>query len=230
MANENILVIDDDEDIRESITLCLEKEGMRVTAVEEGKKAIPLLQNSIYHLVILDLILKDADGFDILKQIRRLWPDLPVLILSGRQEEEKKAIGFELEADDYLTKPYSSMELIARIKRHIRRYRGYDRPPDCEVLCLGHLQLDLKKCLLFKKNREIPLPARLFKILKFFMENPGQVLSKEQIYDRCWDDSYYDENTVKVYIRKLRKSIEDDPDNPRYIKTIIGLGYRFSSE
>jgi len=202
---------------------------MQITTTGVGKDVIPALQNGQFDLVILDLGLPDIDGFDLLKAIRKNWPQLPVIILSGKQGADRKAIGFELEADDYLTKPYSTIELIARIKRHIRRSRSTSlvQPDKPDELRCKDFKLNLKTCLLIKNDKQIVLPAKIFKILKFFMEHPAQVFSKEQLYERCWDDGYFDSNTVHVYINKLRQLIENTPNNPNHLITVIGLGYRF---
>ena len=230
MACEKILIVDDDEFIRDSLTVCLESENMTITSIDNGKDVMSLLDKKEFNLIILDLVLKDMDGFDILKEIRKKHARQPVIILSAKKEMYNKVLGLGLGANDYMTKPFDPPELIARVKAHIRTAKNYDNynESDDRFVIYHDLNLDLKSMVLIKNNNEKKINYRLFKLLKYFMDNQGKVITKEQIYDNFWEDSYYDENTVKVYIRKLRQLIEDDPDNPRYLHTVWGVGYNFT--
>lgn len=229
MANEKILIVDDDENIIGLIVSLLKEENMEIKETCKGKEALPLLLENEFDLLILDLMLGDVDGFEVLKEIRNNFPYLPVLILSARKEIYNKILGLGLGADDYITKPFVREELVARIKANIRRCKILRNVPNKNQLQLIHetLKLDLKEYKLYKNDKEIKLSSRHIKLLKFFMENPKQVFSKEQIYRNVWEDNLYDDNTVMVYIRNLRKIIEDDPDNPYFIKTVWGIGYKF---
>lgn len=231
MAFEKILSVDDDQDILGLIAVCLKAEGMIVTQTRKGLETLSLLSQDNYDLLILDLMLKDSDGFEILKKVRTEYPDLPVIILSARKETYNKVLGLGLGADDYVTKPFYREELAARVKALIRRSQKKIKQNEKEgnIISRGDLTLDLKSLKFYKKDKEIELSARNMRLIRFFMENPDQVFSKKQIYEQVWDDPYCDENTVTVYIRKLRQKIEDTPEYPRYIRTIWGMGYKFTS-
>jgi DNA-binding response OmpR family regulator len=234
MANEKILIVDDDDSLREIIAAAITMEGMKAEQATSGKQALLAVKKNHYDLVLLDLMLGDTDGFDILKEIRNDYPYIPVLILSARKESYNKVLGLGIGADDYVTKPFCNEELIARIKAIIRRTRALtnDAAKKTRVQYLEQdcLKLDLYSYKLVKRDSVIKLSGRNFRLLKLFMENPGRVFTKEQIYKNAWDDNYFDENTLMVYISKLRKDIEDDPENPYFIKTVWGIGYKFLDE
>jgi DNA-binding response OmpR family regulator len=230
MSFEKILVVDDEQFVREALIACLESENMIVTALQNGNEVMPALSDERYDLVILDLMLKDANGLEILGEIKKKFVGQPVIILSAKKELHEKVLGLGLGADDYVTKPFEPPELIARIKAHIRTARNLlmISKDERQVISYHGLDLDLQSFTLVKAGKKITLNFRLFKLLKYFMDNEGKVISKEQIYDHSWNDTYFDENTIKVYVRKLRMLIEDDPDNPRYLHTVWGMGYNFS--
>lgn len=230
MANERILLVDDDDELRKAVCSCLELENMKVTQLDNGYDVMNILQRNSFDLVILDLVLKDLDGFEILKDIRHRFETLPVIVLSAKKTLNNKVLGLGLGADDYITKPFCEDELIARIKSHIRRVICIHNSIQLEkkFLYYDSLKLDVNSFKLHKNDKEIKLNARLFKLVRYFMENPDRVISKRQIYEHVWDDAYYDENTIMVYIRNLRKLIEDNPDKPSYIHTVWGMGYKLS--
>jgi DNA-binding response OmpR family regulator len=229
MAGERILVVDDEEDIRELIAKYLKKESMTVTQAESGVKALALLERREFDLVILDLMMKELDGFETLQRLRAKDQSLHVMIVSAREEDYDKILGLGLGADDYLTKPFSPGELVARVKSQIRRLNLSREGAGSagETVAAGEFTLDLKSHRAFRADRELELSAREFRLLKLFMENPGRVFTKQQIYAAAWDDGYFDENTLMVYISHLRDKIEDDPGAPRRIVTVWGIGYRF---
>lgn len=230
----NLLVVEDDDEIRHLVTRELEKEGYHVDAVGNGDDAYTFFTHRKYALIILDLMLPGLDGFEVLRKIRSK-EQVPVLILSAKDAETDKIVGLGLGADDYLTKPFLIGELIARVKAQLRRYLYYqptndeNTPP---LLQYQDLEIDLNTYSVRVGETSISLTAKEFAILKCLMSEPHRVFSKSQLFERVWEEPYssdVDENTVMVHIRRLRKKIEKDPSNPKYIQTVWGIGYRLGS-
>ncbi|RPJ05283.1 MAG: DNA-binding response regulator, partial [Spirochaetaceae bacterium] len=194
--------------------------------------ALMLFQREKYDLVILDLMMAGMDGFAVLKSIREKNQDLRVIIISAREEDYDKVLGFGLGADDYITKPFSPSELVARVKSQMRRMKitRESKGQDYDVIVSGPLKLDQKSFKAYSGDAEIALSHREFRLLRLFMENPGRVFTKQQIYAAAWDDEYFDENTLMVYISHLRDKIENDPGKPGLITTVRGIGYRYDPE
>jgi DNA-binding response OmpR family regulator len=232
MSGERILVVDDEADIRQLIALYLKKEQLAVSEAENGKKALALLERAPFDLVILDLMMKDMDGFETLKSIRARNEELRVIIVSAREEDYDKILGLGLGADDYITKPFSPGELLARVKAQLRRLalarEGAAAP--AETVVSGDFTLDRKAHQAFRNGRELGLSAREFRLFEHFLTHPGRVFTKQQIYAAAWDDGYFDENTLMVYMSHLRDKIEDKPGAPRRIVTVWGIGYRYDPE
>jgi DNA-binding response OmpR family regulator len=190
-----------------------------------------LIKKDEYDLIILDIMMDDLDGFEVLKFIRQKNIYTPVMFLSARQEDHDKILGFGLGADDYVTKPFSPAELTARVKAHIRRNRERTLvTSETEPIIQGLLCLNIKNYTFLKSGIPIELSATELKLLKFFMENPEQVFTKAQIYRNVWGDDFYDDNSVMVYIRHLREKIENNPKEPAIIQTVWGIGYKFSAK
>lgn len=228
MPGEKVLVVDDEKEIRELIVKYLKREGMQVSQAECGSRALKMISLDNFNLVVLDIMMKDMDGFEVLQEIRKKRPYLPVVFLSARQEDYDKILGFGLGADDYVTKPFSPAELTARIKAHIRRNSAFREPAGVvENISGGDLCIDLKGFSVTKRGIRVDMTAREFKVLRFFMENPGRVFTKAQIYKNVWEDNFEDDNSVMVYISHIRDKIEDDPKEPKYIQTVRGIGYKF---
>jgi DNA-binding response OmpR family regulator len=229
MANEKILVVDDEAEIRNLLEKYLIKEKMIVTKAENGASALNLIQNGDFDLVILDIMMEGLDGLEVLKIIRSTNQILHVIILSARDEDYDKILGLGFGADDYVTKPFSHGELVARVKSQLRRSiimkNQPDEEPDFRVS--GEFKLDLKSFEVTKSGKNLDLSAREINLFRLFIENPDRVFTKRQIYEKAWEDNYFDDNTLMVYIRHLREKIEDDPNNPVYIKTIRGIGYKY---
>lgn len=232
---QHVLVVEDDHDINEMVSSYLQKEGFEVSAAFDGEAAVELLRSGErFDLVLLDLMLPKLGGHEVLRSIRERSL-VPVLILSAKDSDVDKALGLGFGADDYITKPFSMIELTARVKAAIRR-AGYTAPPAGEtgrqeeqkqVLTLGHLAIDLDNFTVWKNGEEIKLTAKEFHILKLFVTSPGRVFTKAQIYRQVWEDEYYgDENVINVHMRRLREKIEEDPSNPGIIKTLWGIGYK----
>lgn len=228
MPGEKVLVVDDEQEIRELIVKYLKREGIQVSQADCGQDALNMISGNKFNLIVLDIMLNDIDGFDVLKGIRKCNPYLPVLLLSARQEDYDKILGFGLGADDYVTKPFSPAELTARIKAHIKRNSAFRESTEApENIVRGKLVIDLKSYTFTKKGLTIELSAIEFKLLRFFMENPGRVFTKAQIYHNVWEENFEDNNSVMVYISHIRDKIEDNPREPSIIQTVRGIGYKF---
>lgn len=224
----NLLIAEDEADIRNLLKISLEEEGYTVFPAMDGLEALEILKREEVHLAILDVMMPRLDGFNLLRKIRES-STLPVIFLTARAEDMDKVLGLGMGADDYLAKPFSMNELIARVKAHLRRNHEYITPAQNEEVCLqyGRLRLDKKSCCLYVDDRPVELNAKEYKLLLLFMENPQRVFTKKQLYTAVWEeDFYYDDNTIMVHISHLRNKIEADPQNPEYIKTIRGIGYK----
>jgi DNA-binding response OmpR family regulator len=224
-----ILIADDEADIRNLIKASLEKNGYTVITVPNGREAFDLLMSDDnIRLAILDVMMPAMDGFNLLRKIRE-HSTIPVIMLTARTDDMDKVLGLGLGADDYISKPFSVSELIARVGAQLRRSNEYQSPKknSVSVITYGNLSVDKEKCCAFKNGEPIELGAKEFKLLLHFMENPERVYTKRQLYNAVWDeDYYYDDNTIMVHISRVRSRIEDDPQNPKYLKTIRGIGYK----
>lgn len=230
MAHELILVVDDDNELREFTISSLEQEGFHTISAIDGKEALEKFENSDIDMVLLDLNLPDMDGEDILQKIKSKNKLLPIIVLSGKKSVSSKVLTLGLGADDYVTKPFSEEELIARIKANIKKYSIFSeisKNKKSNLLTLGNISLDQRNFSVKIDEIEEKLSPRLFSLLRFFMENPGNVFDKKKIYKKVWDDDMFDDNTVTVFIRKLRRIVEKDPGKPQHILTVWGEGYKF---
>lgn len=223
----NILLAEDEKDIRDLLQLHLIKVGYTPFLAKDGEEAIKLFKEEEIHLALLDVMMPKIDGFKVLQYIRES-SNIPILLITARVEDEDKILGLGLGADDYIPKPFSPLEVVARIKAQLRRYNLYGaNESSSKIIKIGDLKLDEEKYCIYKNGEELSLNAKEFKLLAYFMENPGRVFTKKQIYEAIWEDYYAeDANTIMVHISHLRDKIEDNPKDPKYIKTIRGIGYR----
>ncbi|MDO3409828.1 response regulator transcription factor [Saccharibacillus sp. CPCC 101409] len=227
----NLLIVEDDAGISGMVADYMAKEGYRSTVVHEGDRALDRFLADRYDLVLLDLMLPGMSGMDVLQQIRRV-SRVPILIVSAKDNEVEKALGLRFGADDYIAKPFSLLELAARIEASIRRATQYSAPqaeaePAPRLLSVGELSVDPDNFSVRKRGEEIKLTAKEFQILKLMIQNPTRVYTKAMLYQLVWNEEYYkDDNAINVHIRRLREKIEDDPSNPRYVTTLWGIGYR----
>ncbi|PWU69803.1 response regulator transcription factor [Gracilibacillus dipsosauri] len=223
---ESILLVEDDQQIREMVANHLQKESYEVISVDDGQKAITLFSQNKFDLVILDLMLPTSNGIDVLQQIRK-ESLLPILIMSAKDSDVDKALGLGFGADDYIAKPFSLIEMTARVKAALRRSKQYSQNHPPEIVKVFDLEIDLNNFTVRKKGDEISLTAKEFQILRLLATNPNQVFTKGQLYEKVWQEAYYgDENVINVHIRRLRGKIEDNPSSPKYVKTIWGIGYK----
>ena len=223
-----ILVADDEKDIRDLIKISLEENGYTVLTAQNGKEAWDILRTQEVHLAILDVMMPVMDGFNLLRKIRE-HSTLPVIFLTARTDEMDKVLGLGLGADDYLAKPFSIAELVARVGAQLRRNNEYLSPREKSgaSITYGNLSIDKEKCCAFKNGEPIELGAKEYKLLLHFIEHPERVFTKRQLYQAVWGEEYYfDDNTVMVHISRIRNRIEDDPQEPKYLKTIRGIGYK----
>ncbi|WDV44631.1 response regulator transcription factor [Clostridiaceae bacterium M8S5] len=228
MTNK-ILLVEDDMSISEMISEHLKKDGFDVICAFDGQEGISKFREGKFDLVLLDIMMPKLDGIELMKIIRSINL-LPILIMSAKDSDVDKAIGLGFGADDYITKPFSMIELTARVKALIRRANRYSNVKeinDNNIIKKGNLEIDLDNYSVKKNNKTINLTSKEFEILKIFMKNPKRVFTKSQIYSFVWEEEYYnDVNVINVHIRRLREKIEDNASDPKYIKTIWGIGYK----
>lgn len=225
---QKVLIVDDEVEIRDMLVKCLQREGVLGIPCENGKQALECIKKQNIDVVILDIMMADLDGFEVLRQIREKDKEIPVIFLSARQEEYDKVLGLGLGADDYVTKPFSPGELMARVKVQLRR-RNREMQPNHEKLVVGPIELNLGSYEVTVRGKKVELAGKELFVLKLFMEHPHQVFTKSQIYHQVWDPNYEDDNTVMVYISHLREKIEEDPRKPCLLQTIRGIGYRLEA-
>lgn len=227
----NILVVDDEADIVELVVYNLKKEGFTVDSALNGETAITKIKKGNYSLVILDLMLPGIQGIEICRIIRNdpVTASLPIIMLTAKGEEVDKILGLEIGADDYITKPFSPRELIARIKAVLRRTA--EKPTPEKIIHTGDLVINKETYTVTKKNIPIKLSSIEFKLLLYLAERKGRVFNREQLLDAVWgNEAFVEPRTVDVHIRRLRAQIEDDSARPRYIKTMRSIGYFFDGK
>lgn len=222
-----ILVVDDEKFVRRTICRVLESEGMITFEASNGSDAIRIMQNHPFDLMILDIVMDGMNGFQVIHQIRGLGIVTPVFVLSGRQADNDKVLALGIGADDYVTKPFSTTVLCAKVKACLRRVTLTSRK-SANVLSAGPFYYICDEMRLLKNGAEVPLSSKESFLIRLFLSNPGKILTKEQIYSHVWGDNIVDDNTIMVHIRRLRLKIEDDPNQPLFLKTIRGVGYQFT--
>jgi len=221
-----ILVVEDEESLSEAIAFLLSKEGFEVEIAATGPSAIEKFELSGADLILLDLMLPGLSGTEVCRQIRAK-SSVPIIMLTAKDSEIDKVVGLELGADDYVTKPYSSRELIARIRAVLRRGDLSDGATEVGVLSVGPVRLDIDRHIITVNGLPVSLPLKEFELLEFLMRNAGRVLTRVQLIDRVWGSDYVgDTKTLDVHIKRLRAKIEKDPANPEYIQTVRGMGYK----
>ena len=221
-----ILVVEDEETLAEAISFLLSKEGFDVAVAATGPEAIESFDKSGADLILLDLMLPGLSGTEVCRQIRTK-SSVPIIMLTAKDSEIDKVVGLELGADDYVTKPYSSRELIARIRAVLRRGEIQDAGGDDTALEVGPVRMDTDRHIITVNGEVVAIPLKEFELLEYLMRNAGRVLTRVQIIDRVWGSDYVgDTKTLDVHIKRLRAKIEKDPANPEFIQTVRGMGYK----
>lgn len=217
----NMLIADDEKDIIKLLRLYLEKEGINIYEAYDGEMAYMILQNYAIDIALIDIMMPRLNGFELIKKVRHI-KNIPIIVLSARTELSDRILGLDLGADDYITKPFEPLEVVAKVKARIRRINSIEADPQSLFLRVGDLTLDTEQCIVIKNEKTIALTKTEYLVLKLFMEKPGRVFTREQIFSAGWDEAYaVDDNTIRVIISRLREKIGEN-----YIKTIRGLGYR----
>lgn len=226
-----VLVLEDEEDIRDFIVINLKRAEFDVIEASTGEEALKILAKEDVDVAVLDVMLPGIDGFEVLKHIREKNKNIGVIMLTARGQETDKIDGLTMGADDYIVKPFSPAELVARIEALLRRINFIQERVDKDELLSGPFRLDKRGMRLLKDDVEIELTQTEYLLIKLFMENPNIALSRDRILDEVWGKNYFGNwKTVDVNIRRIRQKIEDDPSNPIYIQTLWGHGYRWREE
>ena len=234
MSKERILIVDDEKEIRDLIDIYLKGEGYETLKAENGEEALEILEKNDVDLIILDIMMPKVNGIEACLKIRE-EREMPIIMLSAKSEDMDKILGLNTGADDYLTKPFNPLELVARVKSQLRRYKRFNhitskvdiQIQEENILEIDELTVNLETHEVFKDGEEIKLTPTEFDILVLLGENRGKVFSIENIYNSVWkQDFMQSDNTVMVHIRKVREKIEEDPRKPKYIKTVWGVGYK----
>ncbi|MDC6268942.1 DNA-binding response regulator [Lysinibacillus fusiformis] len=232
MSKETILIVDDEKEIRNLIAIYLKNEGYQVLEACDGEEGLQLLKKQAIHLIVLDLMMPNVDGMEMCMKVREI-AEMPIIMLTAKSQDMDKIMGLTIGADDYVTKPFNPLELVARIKSQLRRYlklNGLNKSNSDEIE-IGDLRINTATHEVLVNNEKVKLTPREFAILELLSSNPGIVMSAEQIYERVWkEEAFQSENTVMVHIRKIRERIETNPRNPQYIKTIWGVGYKVEKD
>ncbi|RNB91242.1 DNA-binding response regulator [Brevibacillus fluminis] len=235
MAQETILIIDDEKEIRDLLGIYLTNDGYHVLKAADGLEGLSYLENETVHLVILDIMMPRLDGIQACMKIRESR-NVPIIMLSAKSQDMDKIMGLTTGADDYVTKPFQPLELMARVKSQLRRYLRLNQTDgntrthaheQMDVIAIDDLLINVTTHAVTVEGREVKLTPREFAILALLARNPGVVFNTEKIYERVWNEPFYEsDNTVMVHIRNLREKLEDNPRSPRYIKTVWGVGYK----
>ncbi len=224
-----ILIVEDEESVLDPLELLLSKEGFSIITARDGKEALEKFTQTSPDLILLDLMLPEISGTEVCRQIR-IKSSVPIIMLTAKDTEVDKVVGLELGADDYIVKPYSKAELVARIKAVLRRQNSETQVDDLGVISAGPVNIDIDRHLVTINGDSISMPLKEFELLEFLVRNSGRVLTRAQLIDRVWGSDYFgDTKTLDVHVKRLRAKIETDPANPVYIQTIRGLGYKFAN-
>lgn len=223
---DSVLIVDDDKAVLKTLYKVIRSNGLEADTAENGEEALDKLSEKEYALMLLDVNMHGMDGFEVVEAVRRRGMKLPIIIVSGRREDYDALYGLDIGADDYVTKPFNPVTLGAKVKALIRRSRGSLTEED-NILSVGPFTYNTSTLRLYKDDAEIVLTGRENAMMKLFLDNVNRIFSKDMIYELVWGDSIVDDNAIMVYINRLRQKIEDNPETPRYIQNVRGLGYRF---
>lgn len=230
-----ILVVEDDKEIREGIEIYLRNQGYEVFQAANGQEGLKVIQREELHLAIVDIMMPVMDGVTMLMKLRAMDCEIPVIMLSAKSEEVDKIMGLNMGADDYVTKPFTPLELLARVNSHLRRYSKYldalnDGGGREHIYTIGGLELNEDTVEVSVDGEPVKLTPMEFKIVQLLIKNPGRVFSADEIYERIWNERAVNTDTIMVHVRNIREKIEIDPKNPKYLKVVWGVGYKIDRQ
>ncbi len=231
MEANHILIVEDDKEIREGVEIYLRSQGYEVFRAADGVEGLKVLEQEEIHLAIVDIMMSRMDGIQMTMKLREKY-DFPVIMLSAKSEEVDKITGLNLGADDYVTKPFTPMELMARVNSQLRRYRKFMEKLEVKenVHVIGGLEINEETVEVTVDGKPVKLTPIEYKILLLLAKNPGRVFSAEEIYERVWQEKAVGTDTVMVHVRNIREKIELDPKNPKYLKVVWGVGYKIEKQ
>ena len=221
---DKVLVVDDDKTILTMLFKALKNNGIEADLAISGEAALELVKQNRYDLILLDINMRGIDGFEVIQRIRNDGQVTPVMVVSGRKEDKDALYGLEIGADDYITKPFNPVTLVAKAKALIRRSRSSSPQGTSNVITAGPFKYNTTTLRFYKNDVEIPLSSKENSMIKLFIDNVDHIFSKDMIYSVIWGETIIDENAIMVYVNRLRQKIEDDPSNPKYLVTVRGLG------
>ena len=235
MEANRILIVEDDKEIREGIEIYLKNQGYTVFQAQDGIEGLAVIESEEIHLAIVDVMMPRMDDITMMMKVREKGYEFPVIMLSAKSEEVDKIMGLNMGADDYVTKPFTTMELLARVNSHLRRYSKFlkavgDNQKNDKVYVIGGLELNEVTVEVNVDGRPAKLTPLEFKILALLMKNPGRVFSADEIYERVWNEQAINTDTIMVHIRKIREKIEINPKEPKYLKVVWGVGYKIEKQ
>ena len=236
MENQyRILVVEDDKEIREGILIYLKNQGYFVFQAENGLEGLKVIEQEKIHLAIVDIMMPVMDGITMLMKLRETNHEFPVIMLSAKSEEVDKIMGLNMGADDYVTKPFTPLELLARVNSHLRRYAKYlsavsEEGEKEHIYTIGGLELNEDTVEVTVDGEPVRLTPMEFKIVQLLIKNPGRVFSADEIYERIWNEKAVNTDTIMVHVRNIREKIEIDPRNPKYLKVVWGVGYKIDKQ
>lgn len=231
METNHVLIVEDDKEIREGVQIYLQSQGYKVFQAADGIEGLEVLEKEDIHLAIVDIMMPRMDGIRMTMKLREKY-DFPVIMLSAKSEEVDKITGLNTGADDYVTKPFTPMELMARVNSQLRRYRKFleKLTPKDNVHVIGGLEINEEAVEVTMDGNPVKLTPIEYKILLLLAKNPGRVFSAEEIYERVWQEKAINTDTIMVHVRNIREKIEIDPKNPKYLKVVWGVGYKIEKQ
>ena len=231
METNHILIVEDDKEIREGVQIYLKSQGYEVFQAADGIEGLEIIEKEDIHLAIVDIMMPRMDGIRMTMKLREKY-DFPVIMLSAKSEEVDKITGLNIGADDYVTKPFTPMELMARVNSQLRRYRKFleKLAPKENVHVIGGLEINEEAVEVTMDGNPVKLTPIEYKILLLLAKNPGRVFSAEEIYERVWQEKAINTDTIMVHVRNIREKIEIDPKNPKYLKVVWGVGYKIEKQ
>lgn len=234
MEMNHVLVVEDDKEIREGVEIYLKSQGYEVFQAADGVEGLEVIEKEDIHLAIVDIMMPRMDGISMVVKLREKY-DFPVIFLSAKSEEVDKIMGLNIGADDYVTKPFTPMELLARVNSQLRRYRRFmeklgDKEDNARIHTIGGLEINEDNVEVTVDGEPVKMTPIEYKILLLLMKNPGRVFSAEEIYERVWNERAINTDTIMVHVRNIREKIEVNPREPKYLKVVWGVGYKIEKQ